>query len=130
MNENRNIYKKIRGEVASVFRISPNYFALLAGILISTSINFFTVVVIDPNHSEKCVIISCSSFFIMMSAILLSAISWNLEKLQRLYDIAPEDVRNSDHAWEKFIDPDLKKLSEYLISSIIIVLVGLIFLLI
>lgn len=122
--------KKLRGEMASVFRLSPNYFALLAGILISTSINFFTTVVIDPNYPEKWVIILCSSFFIMMSALFLSGISWNLEKLQRLYDIAPEDERNSDYAWEKFIDPDLKKLSAYLISSIIIVLVGLIFLLI
>lgn len=129
-NKNNKYIKKIRGEMASVFRLSPNYFSLLAGILIATSINFFTVVVIDPNYSEKWVIISHSSFFIMVSAILLSVISWKLEKLHRLYDIAPEDVRDSDHAWEDFIDPDLKKLSEYLISSIIIVLVGLIFLLI
>ena len=129
-NRNNKYTKKIRVEMASVFRLSPNYFALLAGILISTSINFFTTVVIDPNYPEKWTIISCSSFLIMMSALLLSVISWNLEKLQRLYDIAPEDERNSDYAWEKFIGPDLKKLSAYLISSIIMVLVGLLILLI
>ena len=122
--------EKIRGEMASVFRLSPNYFSLLAGILLSTSINFFTPVVIGPDYPENWAIISCSSFFIMISALLLSVISWNLEKLQRLYDIAPEDERDSDHAWEKIIGSDLKKLSAYLISSIIIVFVGLIILLI
>ena len=129
-NMNNKYIKKIRGKIASVFSLSPNYFALLAGILISTSINFFSVVVIDPNYSEKLLMISYSSLFIMISAILLSVISWKLEELHRLYVKAPDDKIASDHPWENFIDSDLKKLSEYLISSIIMVFVGLIILLI
>lgn len=129
MNWN-NCKKKIRGEMASVFRLSPNYFSLIAGILIATSINLFTSVVISQNYIEKWAIIYCSSCVIIISAILLSVISWNLEKLQRLYDIAPEDEKDSDDAWENIIGSDLKKLSAYLISSIIMVFAGLIFLLI
>lgn len=125
---NKQFKEKVKKVMESIFRLSPNYYSLLAVILISLSVNLYTNFVSSSDPPNKRLAYILSSIYIMVSALFLSAISWNLEKLHSLLKTAPDQLENRDQVWHEIISADLKKLSIYLIVSII-GLTGLIFLL-
>ena len=111
----------------SIFRLSPNYYNLIAGILISTSVTLLTSDFINK------MFIAVS---LMVSAFFLSVISMNLETLHDLFITAPDEFldpnndefeERTNKVWRKIYDPHLKKLSGYLLVAFISALLSLYF---
>lgn len=133
-----------------VFRLKANYFSLVGGILISLSTSCFASATLNvlPVHLSKWTVVLAASFF-LVSAFLFTILSMSLEKLNDLINSAPTrdglpaeflEQRNNaklklslykdrEEARQEIFSPKLRKLSFYLASSIILVIIGFILLL-
>lgn len=74
-----------------LYLIHPGYFSLISGILLSSSINFFTGIYGADQKPNKWQVLLISTGLSLVSAIVWAVIGWNIDKTQRLALKSPSD---------------------------------------
>jgi hypothetical protein len=113
-----------------IFGLSPSYFGFLGGALISASINLYTSLLLTEILSQRYLWIFLGSILLFFSAIFSSAISWNLESINRIILFKPRSIEQIQRDWERLIEKSRRRLVVYLMCGGISAVTGLALLLI
>lgn len=114
----------IKDTLLRVFRLSPNYFAFLSGVFISASINLYTSIVLMERASSRFQAILVGSVLLFVSGVFCSIIAWNLESINRLAIYESPKFIDEQKVWEKLVQRQLGRLFFYLISAILLAVLG------
>ena len=114
----------IKNILLRVFRLSPNYFAFLSAVFISASINLYTSIILIERTSNRFQAIFAGSILLFVSGVFCSIIAWNLESINRLAIYESPKFIDDQEVWEKLIQRQLGKLFFYLLSAILLAVLG------
>jgi hypothetical protein len=64
-----------------VFRLSPNYFAFLGGVFISSSVNLYTSALTADPRPQRVFVLLAAAACMFVSGFAWTAIAWNLEPI-------------------------------------------------
>jgi hypothetical protein len=108
-----------------IFGLSPSYYGFLGGALISASINLYTSIVLTEVLSDRYPWILLGSILLFFSAIFSSAISWNLESINRTILYKPRNIEQIQNDWERLFEKSRKRLVTHLMCGVISAVTGL-----
>ncbi len=111
--------------LSKIFKISPNYFSFISGILGSTAINLYTTLMASDTPSPKMCQIVISSLFLIISSLTCALLSWELESINRLAIQEVPAFLDYNGVWQMLVGKKILRLSFILFVSIIFLIGGL-----
>ena len=106
----------------TALRWNPNNFAFLGGVFISASVNLYTSIAVTEAPPRGAVAILWASILLFVAGISSSALSWNLDSINRLtFRESPAFLREDQirSIWEGLISERLLKLCLFLSLTIL-----------
>lgn len=113
----------------ALFRISPIFYSFLSGLFITVSVNIYTSIYSPDVLSKYYKALLISSGFCLASGIILIILSIKLDSLQSLAKKAPNGY-DKGSVWQGLLNKDKQRLVAFLISAILLALIGMLLLLI
>lgn len=104
--------------IIALFNLSPNFYAFLGGVYVSTAVNLYTGVFAGEAIPTRWRTILLSALLALVSGILWSVIAWNLEMVNRLAIIQSPEFIDEQKIWKKLLIGRLPKLIIGLIGAL------------
>jgi hypothetical protein len=95
------------------FSLSPNFYAFLGGVLISTAVNLYTGIFASDGMPIRWRVVLLSAILAAVSGAMWSVIAWNLETINRLSIIQSPEFMDEQKIWTKLISDRLPRLIAY-----------------
>jgi hypothetical protein len=95
------------------FSLSPNFYAFLGGVFISTAVNLYTGIFASDDTPLKWRAVLVSAILAAVSGAMWSVIAWNLEMINRLSIIQSPEFMDEQRIWTKLISARLPRLIAY-----------------
>ncbi len=107
----------LKGRFLVLFNLSPNFYAFLGGVFISTAVNLYTGVFAAETIPLRWKTVLISALLAFISGMLWSVIAWNLETINRLTITQSPEFVDEQKIWRKLILARLPRLATYLICA-------------